>query len=589
MPRDTDDSNDDGSADDQIRQEKDGLNQDYLLDNEEDADDLDAVVNFATKPNADSTNHFQSAQEDEAMEPQNANPRRRPSGAATVIKADDVGPIGPTPLPRELPPPLPFAPRPVPVSSQPDPASSARPVPSVNPPAVTPPAVTPPAVNQPAVTSPAAAAQTAAAKPAAPIQAPVVTPPKIAFTIPNGSEGKPFAATIRPTLPAALGTVTSLESLNFQFPGIEQYGIAATLDDHQIILRGQPTVSGEIKIQYQYTLPRDAVQGRPELTHTGQANWFVNPDPRSLWKNLTPDTSLPYPKPPTDRDRVVGPATLIAASVRGRSHAHEGTFRDDDFTLQYNKPTGWYLLTVCDGAGSAKFSRRGSQLACKTVTEELLPHYAAALASPEFESAVHDFYRDPESAQRQVIRSTLYTVMGGVAMKAFKAIQTEAKQVGTGEVNQFATTIIFTIAKNYGWGWFVGAFCIGDGGAAIYSKQGRVKVLNKPDGGEFAGQTRFLTMPDIWSSGQKVLDRIQFEVTDDLAAIFAMTDGVSDPKFETDNRFFDTQCWHDFWQDLEREVELTKTNSAADQQLLKWLDFWSPGNHDDRTLAILLP
>lgn len=42
------------------------------------------------------------------------------------------------------------------------------------------------------------------------------------------------------------------------------------------------------------------------------------------------------------------------------------------------------------------------------------------------------------------------------------------------------------------------------------------------------------------------------------------------------------------WDDLKQKgVDLTDDNDAAKDQLLDWLDFWSPGNHDDRTIAIL--
>ena len=37
----------------------------------------------------------------------------------------------------------------------------------------------------------------------------------------------------------------------------------------------------------------------------------------------------------------------------------------------------------------------------------------------------------------------------------------------------------------------------------------------------------------------------------------------------------------------EKGVDLSDDNEAAKEQLLNWLDFWSPGNHDDRTIAIL--
>jgi hypothetical protein len=35
------------------------------------------------------------------------------------------------------------------------------------------------------------------------------------------------------------------------------------------------------------------------------------------------------------------------------------------------------------------------------------------------------------------------------------------------------------------------------------------------------------------------------------------------------------------------KVEFNKDNSEIANQLSKWMDFWSAGNHDDRTLAIV--
>ena len=40
-------------------------------------------------------------------------------------------------------------------------------------------------------------------------------------------------------------------------------------------------------------------------------------------------------------------------------------------------------------------------------------------------------------------------------------------------------------------------------------------------------------------------------------------------------------------QKLGEGVDLTDDNEASKDQLLDWLDFWAPGNHDDRTIAIL--
>jgi hypothetical protein len=66
-----------------------------------------------------------------------------------------------------------------------------------------------------------------------------------------------------------------------------------------------------------------------------------------------------------------------------------------------------------------------------------------------------------------------------------------------------------------------------------------------------------------------------------------MTDGVTDPKLETENNLKDIAKWNLLWQDIEKEVNFDKENLNTDKELLKWLEFWSPGNHDDRTIAIL--
>ena len=67
-----------------------------------------------------------------------------------------------------------------------------------------------------------------------------------------------------------------------------------------------------------------------------------------------------------------------------------------------------------------------------------------------------------------------------------------------------------------------------------------------------------------------------------------MTDGVSDPKFETDANLQKPEMWDALWNDLqEGGVELIDDNEKSQSQLLEWLNFWSKGNHDDRTIAIL--
>lgn len=63
-------------------------------------------------------------------------------------------------------------------------------------------------------------------------------------------------------------------------------------------------------------------------------------------------------------------------------------------------------------------------------------------------------------------------------------------------------------------------------------------------------------------------------IVPDFTALFLMTDGVSDPKFETDANLKSYDKWNELWADLkENGVELTDDNEEAANQLLNWLDF----------------
>jgi len=68
-----------------------------------------------------------------------------------------------------------------------------------------------------------------------------------------------------------------------------------------------------------------------------------------------------------------------------------------------------------------------------------------------------------------------------------------------------------------------------------------------------------------------------------------MTDGVSDPRFETDARLSRPADWDALWQELDGTLALADAARGKEQLLLDWLDFWSPGNHDDRTIALITP
>ena len=73
------------------------------------------------------------------------------------------------------------------------------------------------------------------------------------------------------------------------------------------------------------------------------------------------------------------------------------------------------------------------------------------------------------------------------------------------------------------------ALCIGDGALFVVEVANKkVLSLNVADSGEFAGQTRFLTTPDVWQD-HGVYERVKTATLEGPISIIGMTDGVSDP------------------------------------------------------------
>ncbi|MBQ7585841.1 MAG: protein phosphatase 2C domain-containing protein, partial [Desulfovibrionaceae bacterium] len=156
----------------------------------------------------------------------------------------------------------------------------------------------------------------------------------------------------------------------------------------------------------------------------------------------------------------------------------------------------------------------------------------------------------------------------------------------------YATTLLLAMAKKVGKAWLIVSFNIGDGAiGVIYEdefKEFKAQLLSFPDEGEFSGQTKFLTMPEILANEEELRRRVKITWVQeqDFTALFLMTDGVSDAKFESLVNLHDPKCWQKFWQNLTCEVNL-RDSSKVKLELLEWLNFWAQGQHDDRTLAML--
>ncbi|GHV67702.1 hypothetical protein FACS1894199_13700 [Bacteroidia bacterium] len=415
------------------------------------------------------------------------------------------------------------------------------------------------------------------------------------ITLPNGKVNQGYCSDfdVEKLLP---------EITEVTFEGLEDVGLKYDKENKQI--KGTPNTPGDHKLILKCKR-KDWEEGKPIFER--QVALIINPDPRSLWKNIATPQDIDYFKPDEAKGFVkvlskkdggflgigkkeIRRKDIVAASQRGRSHAHEGKARDDDFALNFDETTEWYTIVVADGAGSAQCSRKGSEIACKTVIEVCKRKILEL--NTDFEKQIKMFHTNTSDANRKLAGDILYKIIGVAAFAAYKEIEKEAQGKGN-PVKDYSTTLLLTICKKFEFGWFVGAFWVGDGGIGIYDKEKNyVKILGEPDGGEFAGQTRFLTMPEIMQS-EEIYRRLRFDIYDDFTALILMTDGITDPKFETDANLNKIEKWHDLWEDLNGKnedsvrVDFTDDNEESAAQLLKWLDFWSQGNHDDRTIAIL--
>ncbi len=395
------------------------------------------------------------------------------------------------------------------------------------------------------------------------------------IVIPNGKVNVPYNHPFR-------AEDYGLKDVNhISFEGLEPVGLY--FDPDASMITGTPTTAGDHKIKL---LVKQASWGENRSPLEKVFTLIINPDPKSLWKNIeTPTSTEYYKKDSHSAFLLTTEKSMLGASQRGRSHAQEGKPRDDDFAFDFFEDNQWRVIAVADGAGSAAFSRKGSQIACNTVVEVCAEKISDFLT--QFEGHIRQFHQERSDANRKLVGDNLYHILGNAVFQSARNIEREAKAAQR-PVKDFSTTLIAAVCKKFDFGWFVGSFWVGDGGIGIYDRETPfLKILCEPDGGEYAGQTRFLTMPEITQPAE-LYRRLRFDIVGDFTALVLMTDGVTDPKFETDANLMRPERWDQLWQDLTEAVDFQSGPQTASGQLLNWLDFWSPGNHDDRTIAMLL-
>ena len=370
-----------------------------------------------------------------------------------------------------------------------------------------------------------------------------------------------------------------------KFTNLDSYGLH--YNNTQEIITGIPLISDDLKSIFLFRLEGEADDS---VLHEKPITIIINPDPKLLWKNIESNQSDIYWK--KDNVTEVGSfldKKIVISSKRGRSHANVGSFRDDDYAFKNFTETGWSILAVSDGAGSASESRQGSKLACdlvisyfennfsaenlKDFDETLLKHNNNPII--ETETKINDFVTNNLSKAAKYVHNQLEKF----------AIQSEKK------LKDFHSTLIFTLVKKYEFGYAILTFGVGDCPIGLINKdQTEIKLMNWLDVGEYGGG--FITMSEIFKN-DNFSSRFGFSLITDFSYLILMTDGIYDPKFVVEANLEKIEKWNEFLNDLKGNnndniaVDFNYQNLEIAHQLSIWMDFWSPGNHDDRTLAII--
>ncbi|MFT7073408.1 MAG: serine/threonine protein phosphatase PrpC [Patiriisocius sp.] len=415
------------------------------------------------------------------------------------------------------------------------------------------------------------------------------------IVIPNAKELIPYSAKID----FEALKLTDLISANFE--GLEELGLK--FNNKTDTIEGTPISSGDLKLKFIFK-----IEGENETDPLNEKliSLVINPDPKSLWVLKPSDQEAIFSKP--DEIEVfekLGEKTIVVSSKRGRSHGKEGASRDDDFAFKYFKKTQWSLVVVSDGAGSAYLARIGSKIACDSVVE-YFEQVVDIEKTKEFEDKISEYNQDKTEEKLKEIQILSKQNLYKASVYVHNKLKEFAEQTflsnpelfnnpkAKTNVEYLHSTLIFTLFKKYEFGYLIQSFGVGDCPIAVMNiDKTETTLLNWLDVGEYGGGTRFITQPDIFQKQEVMITRFNLKIIEDFSYLFLMTDGIYDAKFVVEANLEKHEKWIEFLEDLagnnddKNKVEFNKDNNEITNQLSKWMDFWSAGNHDDRTLAIV--
>lgn len=376
--------------------------------------------------------------------------------------------------------------------------------------------------------------------------------------------------------------------------------LGITFQEEENKLTGIPTKNGEFELSLWFIL---SGEGDNAEEHEKKIKLTINPDPKTLWKNIpTNKNDIFYKKDNASDSGEIGGKRFIVSSKRGRSHQNNGSFRDDDYGYKFYEENGWSAVAVSDGAGSAKLSREGSRFSCQTVID-FFADKEKQKALLDIDKELQKYAENKGEELRKIIdtnaKKALYQATRHVHSELIalaqktqienpKLFENEKRLIS----DHFHATLIFVVFKYFdGLGYVFFTFGVGDCPIGLMKGE-ETQLLNWLDVGEFGGGTRFITQNEIFQSDD-MASRFNMHITEDFDYLFLMTDGIYDAKFEVEANLEKPEKWLLFLNDLKGDnqdkvaINFDGETKKAEEKLNIWMDFWSKGNHDDRTLFIV--
>lgn len=274
-----------------------------------------------------------------------------------------------------------------------------------------------------------------------------------------------------------------------------------------------------------------------------------------------------------------GPASpgwqIVAATRRGRMHAHKGTHREDAFHLAAEN--SFTIACVCDGAGSYKYSRIGSETTCRQTVNYL--HEALRGRVDELASLT------PEKLGEEMGKLIVAAVENACQFLRELAVKSSL------EPKDFRCTLVCGVLWLAGDSPYLFFSQVGDGFMAGSNKDGTAKRYGASDSGAFSGEVNcFVPDENAPENARKIP---QIVATNHDAFIFC-SDGIEDPFFpiERNAAVIFAQLRDGVKDPLPGFGKQLPTGPVigapdASAQLESWLAFEKKGENDDRTILVL--